>query len=54
MFFAVMVVRQWNRLPIEVADAPSLETYTVRLEQALNTLIRLQMSLSRGIGIDAL
>ena len=26
-FFAVRVVRHWHRLPRDVADAPSLETF---------------------------
>jgi len=38
-------VRHWNRLPREVADAPSLETFKARLDQALGTLIQLCMSL---------
>ncbi len=33
------VVRHWNRLPSDVVDAPSLETFKVRLDQALGNLI---------------
>ena len=33
------VVKHWNRLPREVVDAPSLETFTVRLDRALSNLI---------------
>lgn len=33
------------RLPIEVVDAPSLESFKVRLDKALNNLTQLQMSL---------
>jgi len=51
-FFTVRVVRPWPRLPREVGDAPSLEPFQARLDGALSTLIRLQMSLlaARGLG----
>jgi len=35
----VRVVRYWNRLPRDVVDAPSLETFRPRLDQALANLI---------------
>ena len=38
-FFAMRVVKHWNRLPREVVDAPSLETSKVRLDRALSNLI---------------
>ncbi|KAK4831188.1 hypothetical protein QYF61_015920 [Mycteria americana] len=44
-FFTMRVVKHWNRLPREVADAPFLETFKVRLNGALSTLIELKMSL---------
>ena len=31
------MVRQWHRLPRQVVDAPSLETFRVRLDGALST-----------------
>ena len=37
--FTMRVVKHWNRLPREVVDAPSLETFTVRLDGALSNLI---------------
>jgi len=39
------MVKHWHRLPREVVDAPSLETFKVRLDEALNNLIQLKMSL---------
>jgi len=44
-FFTMGVVKQWNRLPREVVDAPSLETFKARLDGALSSLIYLKMSL---------
>jgi len=38
-FFTIRVVRHWNELPIEVADAPFLDTFEVRLDGAPRTLI---------------
>ncbi|KFM05401.1 hypothetical protein AS27_15838, partial [Aptenodytes forsteri] len=38
-FFTVRVVRHWNRLPREVVDAPSLELFKARLDEALSNLI---------------
>ena len=37
--FTVRVVRHWNRMPSDVVDAPSLETFKERLDQALGNLI---------------
>ncbi|GAB0207522.1 hypothetical protein GRJ2_003217900 [Grus japonensis] len=38
-FFTVRVVRQWNRLPREVVEAPSLEVFKARLDEALGNLV---------------
>ncbi|KFZ64709.1 hypothetical protein N321_06359, partial [Antrostomus carolinensis] len=38
-FFTVRVVRHWNRLPKEVVDAPSLEVFKARLDEALSSLV---------------
>ncbi|KFP99433.1 hypothetical protein N329_02139, partial [Haliaeetus albicilla] len=38
-FFTRRVVKHWNRLPRGVVDAPSLETFKVRLDSALSILI---------------
>ena len=37
-FFRVSVVRHWNRLPREVADAPSLAVFKARVDGALSNL----------------
>jgi len=39
------LVKHWNRLPKEVVDGPSLETFKVRLDGALSNLVHLKMSL---------
>ncbi|KFQ69301.1 hypothetical protein N335_03332, partial [Phaethon lepturus] len=38
-FFTTRVVKPWHRLPREVVDAPSAETFQVRLDGALSNLI---------------
>ncbi|KFO63682.1 hypothetical protein N302_01718, partial [Corvus brachyrhynchos] len=37
-FFAVRVVRHWNRLLREAVDAPSLEMFKARLDGTLSNL----------------
>jgi len=38
-FFTMRVVKPWHRFPREVADGPSLETFKVRLNGSLSSLI---------------
>ena len=38
-FFTQRVVMDWNRLPKEVVDAPSLEAFMARLDMALGSLV---------------
>jgi len=38
-------VNHWNRLPRDVVNAPSLETFKVKLDGALSNLISFRMSL---------
>ena len=38
-FFTQRVVTPWNRLPKEVVDAPSLESFEARLDVALGSLV---------------
>ncbi|KFP11663.1 hypothetical protein Z169_06852, partial [Egretta garzetta] len=38
-FFTMRIVKHWNRLPREVVEAPSLETFKARLDGALSNLI---------------
>ena len=33
------VVRYWNRLPREVVEAPSLEVFKARLDEALGNVV---------------
>ncbi|GAB0206960.1 hypothetical protein GRJ2_003161600 [Grus japonensis] len=38
-FFTVRVVRHWDRLPREVVEAPSLEVFKARLDEALGNVV---------------
>ena len=39
VFSTQRVVTQWNRLPKEAVDAPSLEAFKARLDVALGSLV---------------
>lgn len=41
----ISVVRNWNRLPTDIVNAPSSEIVKVRPDQALSNLIWLYMPL---------
>ena len=38
-FVTPRMVRHWNRLPREAVDAPSLEVFKARLDEALSNLV---------------
>ena len=38
-FFTIRVVKHWNRSPRQELEAPSLETFKVRLDGALSNLV---------------
>ncbi|KFU94338.1 hypothetical protein M959_02131, partial [Chaetura pelagica] len=38
-FFTLRVVRNWNGLPREAVDAPSLEDFKARLDEVLCSLV---------------
>ena len=54
--FTTRVVKHWHRLPREVVNAPSLETFKVQLKGVLSNLIQLNITLliAGGIGLDDL
>jgi len=52
MSFTVSVVRDRNRLPEDMVDAPSLETFEKRLDQALGNMIQLCISLFTARKLD--
>jgi len=51
-FFTMRVVKQWNRLPREAADAPSLAVFKARLDGALSNLVWWKMSLLIAGGLE--
>ena len=38
-YFAVRMMKHWHRLPRQMVDAPSLETFKIRLDVALSKLM---------------
>jgi len=38
-YFKIRVMKHWHRLPRDVVDAPSLETFKVRLDGALSNIM---------------
>jgi len=46
------VVRPWHRLPREVMDAPSLEAFKARLDEALTNLVWWNVSLHVAGGLE--
>ncbi|GAB0176365.1 hypothetical protein GRJ2_000101700 [Grus japonensis] len=51
-FFTVRVVRHLNRLPREVVDASSLETFKARLDRALGNVVYWRVSLAMAGGLE--
>ena len=45
------VVKPWPRLPREVVDAPSLETFQARLDGALSNLTQVKLPLLTAGGL---
>jgi len=43
-YFTVREVRHWNKLPRDLVDALSLETFKARLDKALGNLMELWRS----------
>jgi len=50
-FFTMRVVKPRHRLPREVVEVPSLETFKARLDRALGILVWLKMSLLSAGGL---
>jgi len=50
-FSTMRVLRRWHRLPREVVEAPSLETFQVKSDGVLSNLYLLKMSLLTAGGL---
>ena len=54
-FFTVWVIRQWNGLPREVVESPSLEVFKSRVNIELRDLVELGTANARlKVGLDDL
>ena len=53
-FFTQRVVTHWNGLPKEVVDAPSLEAFKARLDEALGSLVQwlANLPVAGGLKLD--
>jgi len=51
-FFALRVVRHWNRLPRVSVYAPSLALFKARLDGALGNLVQWKVSLPMAGGLE--
>jgi len=47
----MMVVKHWHRLPRDVVEVPSMETFKVRVDRARSNLVWLKMSLLTAGGL---
>ena len=50
-FFTARMVKHWHRLPREIVETPSLETFKAMLDVALRNLIWLKTSLLTAGGL---
>lgn len=52
-FFTIRVTKPWHRLPREVVDGPSPETFKAVLDGALSSLLKLKVYLPTAAGLDS-
>lgn len=51
-FFAVRVVRYWDRLSREVVDAPSWAVFKARLDRVWSNMVLWKVSLLTAVGLE--